>query len=242
MCKLESRPTRLFLVLSSFLLGIALGLTPTSTAGAQGASGDTIDGSSCRDSACVEFITCTNYGGSDPWGTTDLVWQSVDVLPHEPATRSKLVWQEASGEFQPFRFIAYWKSGSTSTTSEYVDIGSAGTETGTNSHPNIRYHTSTVTLCDGYTPDGPSQHTSSHNGNTCIDWVRYTFDVRRYKDGDTEKCWVGSQGYATSENSNLDAVDENSCGTAATPYTYATQKNQNLYCRFSTYLVRYSAP
>ena len=67
-------------------------------------------------------ITCTNYGGSDPWATTDLVWQSVDVLPHGPATRSKLVWQEASGEFQPFRFIAYWKSGSTSTTSESVDI------------------------------------------------------------------------------------------------------------------------
>lgn len=152
-----------------------------------------------------------------------------------------LVWEDAVGEFQPFKFTAYWKNGSGSTSSEYVEIDENGDDVGP-SHSNIRYHLSTVTLCDGFAPSGPAQQTGTHNGNTCIDAVVYNFDVRRFKDGDTAKCWVGSQGLAHEENDALDAVRSVDCGDSADPWTFVTQKNQNLNCRHSVYLVKYSDP
>lgn len=260
MTALQSPLRRVVVAMSlSLAAGLCTGVLLHPTAQAQ-SSDAAPTGSSCRESACVTFIGCTNYGGSDTWGTSDLVWQEVTVIPTtasgSSATRGKLVWQEAADEYQPFAFRAYWKSGiGTGTVYEDVLIDSDGTDSNAGNHTNIRYHSSTVTLCDGYgssaNGDVAYQRTGTHNGNTCIEAVVYSFDVRRYYNGhfpgwtmgdSVGQCWVGSHGWARSENASLEAVAPSDCGDAVTPWTYGSQLNQNLYCYTNTYAVRYTAP
>ena len=192
----------------------------------------------CLDKDCMERVACTE--STDPWDGEDTFWFEVFV---QPATRNgrleKLVWEPASGEFQPFQYTANW-----GLYSESVYIGADGAETASSpSHPNIRYHTSSVLLCDGFTPVGPRQITtpSSSSSSGCIEAVVYNFDVREFHNGNSSRCLTQVYGYADSENTDLDAIDPDDCGDTSPPtFTFGTQKNQELECHTSVYHVIYT--
>lgn len=191
---------------------------------------------------CVRAIPCN---GDLTWGNENAIWQSIDIRPVERTgpRRNKIVWENAEGEFQPFKFTAFWRGATpSSTTQETVTIGADGDDTGATSHPNIRFHSAGVTLCDGGTTIDPLQRLGVHNDSVCIEAIEYSFDIRKFKNGSESNFWVDSQGWANSENAALDAVLAEVCGDSETPFTFVTQQPQNLHCRFSTYIVKYDDP
>jgi len=221
-----------------FMVGITLGVMHEPVS-AQGTGNDTIESTACRRTNCMFVFDCVD----DPtWGDDEAIWQVVRVIPQKEAgARSReMVWEEASGEFQPFQFTVTWKGTlGVGTTTETAAIDADGTVHGTD---NIRVHATSVTLCDGFSGQPPVQVTGTHGGSTCIEAIVYNFDVRLLYNGAEAQCYVNSHGRAHSENADLDAVPEAACGASATPWTFKTQFNTNLNCFQNTYIVRYQAP
>ena len=226
--------------LAVFLTAFSLSYSAPGGAIAQGTADDAMENQSCRETNCMFKFACNVF--QDPWGTENAFWQEVTIIPQKGSgARSRsMVWQSATGEFQPFEFTVEWKGngGASVNESETVTIGVTGADAAPNDHPNIRFHANSITLCDGFSPIVPFQMTSGG----CITGIVYNFDVRKLFDGDEAQCYVGSYGRANSENSDLDAVPLANCGGAVTPWTFQTQKKQNLNCFKNTYIVRYTAP
>jgi hypothetical protein len=218
--------------------GLLISINQT-TVQAQGTADDTISQEACRRTNCMVVFSCTETVGG--WGTEEAVWVEVLVIPqaYGGARPRELVWEEASGEFQPFQFTVEWKNSGAGVNKETVTIDDSGADVGA-SHPNIRYHTSSAVLCDDFTPRGPSQQPGG--SGECIEAIRYNFDIRLEHDGTTGDCYSTSYGIASGENADLDAVPVASCDTSATPWTYRTQKRTNLECFENEYYVRYDSP
>ena len=217
--------------------GLLISINQTSVQ-AQGNVDDTISAEACRRTNCMFVFTCTEL--TDPWAEEETIWVEVLVVPqaYGGARPRELVWKEASGEFQPFKFTVEWKNSGPGVHKEIVTIDDTGADVGA-SHPNIRYHTASVTLCDNFMPRPPTQLPGG--SGQCIEAIRYNFDIRLLHDGVAGDCYSTSYGIASGENADLDAVTPSSC-TTGSAWTYRTQKRTNLECFRNVYFVRYDSP
>ena len=185
--------------------------------------GPSVRAQSAGDTDCT-LINCSD--NTDVWAGEDIVWNKVFVRPVQEASGargvpSKLVWNEViSGRRPELDYWACWADVAYPNTSdcELVQVRLTGADNNNSAHPNIRFNDGS-TLCDGSTVS-----TSMESDNGCIVEIRYAFDVRRFRDGESSKPYVKSFVKRLNSDTKVQARKSADCSCSNNTHEFAIVK------------------